>query len=156
MARTVIRNALFFGSATFSSLIIPWCTYTFPEVAHVGLYKSDLQKKNIDFLVYEKRFSDLDRAILDSETEGFIQILVRKGTDKVLGCTIVADHAGDMISEVTLLMNSKLGLSSVSTTIHPYPTQADVIRHVADMHNRTRLTPMVKIMFRKLMAAKRL
>lgn len=156
MARAVIRNALFFGNATFSSLIIPWCTYTFPEVAHVGLYERDLKKKNLHYSVYKKKFSDLDRAILDSEINGYIKILVKEGTDKVLGCTIVADHAGDMISEVTLLMTSKLGLSSVSTTIHPYPTQADVVRHIADMHNKTRLTPVVKIMFRKLMAARRL
>lgn len=156
MARKVIRNALFFGTSSFSSLIIPWCTFTFPEIAHVGSYKRDLKKNNIHFSVHKKKFSDLDRAILDSETDGYIQILVKEGTDKVLGCTIVGDHAGEMISEVTLLMTCKLGLPLISETIHPYPTQSDVIRHVADIHSKDRMASVTKTMFHKIMAARRL
>lgn len=153
MARIVIRNALFFGKARFTSLVLPWCTYTKPEVAHVGLYESDL--KGTKCSVFQKHFKDLDRAILDGETNGYIKVIVKEGTDQILGCTIVASNAGDMISEVTLAMTNHIGMAGISVTIHPYPTQADVIRHTADMYNRTRLTPVVRSLFRKLMAARR-
>jgi len=153
MARTVIRNALFFGKAKFSSLILPWCTYTSPEVAHVGLYESDLAGSK--YSVFQKHFKDLDRAILDGETNGYIKVIVKEGSDQIVGCTIVAANAGDMISEVTLAMTNRIGLGGIAATIHPYPTQADVIRHTADMYNRTRLTPIVRALFRKLMSARR-
>jgi pyruvate/2-oxoglutarate dehydrogenase complex dihydrolipoamide dehydrogenase (E3) component len=94
----------------------------------------------------------VDRAILDGQDEGFVRVLVRKGTDKILGATIVASHAGDMISELTVAMVGRLGLGTIARTIHPYPTQAEAIKKVADACNRTRLTPRVKAMFEKWLA----
>jgi len=144
MARAVIRNALFFGRAKVSALIIPWATYTSPEIAHVGLYEKDAKEKGIEVDTYTQELAKVDRAILDGETEGFVRVHVRKGTDEILGATIVAAHAGDLISEITLAMNGKLGLKTIGSAIHPYPTQAEAIRKVGDLYNRTRLTPFVK------------
>jgi len=155
MARLVIRNALFFNSGRFSSLIIPWATYTDPEIAHVGLYEADIKERLGGCVTFKKHLSENDRAILESAEEGFVKIHVKEGTDQILGATIVAKRAGDMISEITLAMNGGVGLSKIAAVIHPYPTQADAIRALGDEYNRTRLTPTVKIIFRKLMAARR-
>lgn len=143
-ARIVIQNALFMGRSKSSDLIIPWATYTSPEIAHVGLYEKDAKEKGIAVDTFTQELSKVDRAILDGETEGFVRIHVRKGTDKIVGATVVAAHAGDLISELTLAMKGGLGLKTVGATIHPYPTQADAIRKTGDLYNRTRLTPFVK------------
>jgi pyruvate/2-oxoglutarate dehydrogenase complex dihydrolipoamide dehydrogenase (E3) component len=154
-ARLVIRNALFFGRDNFSNLIIPWATYTEPEVAHVGLYEKDLQEQNIAFATFTREFSDVDRGIVDGETEGFVKIHVKKGTGQILGATIVGSHAGDMISEITVAMQSGMGLGKLANVIHPYPTAAEAIRQCGDAYNRGRLTPTVKGIFNRLMAFKR-
>jgi pyruvate/2-oxoglutarate dehydrogenase complex dihydrolipoamide dehydrogenase (E3) component len=154
-ARLVIRNALFFGRDKFSNLIVPWATYTEPEVAHVGLYEKDLKEQNIEFLTFTREFADVDRGIVDGETEGFVKIHVKKGTDQILGATIVGSHAGDMISEVTVAMHSGMGLGKLANVIHPYPTAAEAIRQCGDAYNRSRLTSTVKGIFNRLMAFKR-
>jgi len=154
MARIVIRNALFFGNAKFSDLVIPWATYTKPELAHVGLYEEDMKKRNLEYDVFEKHFEDVDRAILDGD-KGYIKVITKKGSDKIVGCTIVGSRAGDMISEVTLAITNGLGLGAIALTIHPYPTESECIRQVGDLFNRTRLTPTVKVLFRKLLSARR-
>jgi hypothetical protein len=97
----------------------------------------------------------MSTAILDGETDGFVRVHVRKGTDEILGATIVAAHAGEMISEVALAMNSKLGLKTVGAAIHPYPTQAEAIRKVGDLYNRTRLTPFAKWLLAKWLSWQR-
>ena len=155
MARLVIRNALFFCRYKFSNLLIPWATYTEPEVAHVGLYEKDLQEREIGFATFTREFSDLDRGIVDGETEGFVKIHVKKGTDQILGATIVGSHAGDMISEITVAMQSEMGLGKLANVIHPYPTVAEAIRQCGDAYNRARLTPTVKSIFHRLMAFRR-
>jgi pyruvate/2-oxoglutarate dehydrogenase complex dihydrolipoamide dehydrogenase (E3) component len=154
-ARMVIRNALFFGRDKFSSFIIPWATYTEPEVAHVGLYEQDLEEQNIEFATFTREFSDVDRGIVDGETEGFVKVHVKKGTDQILGATIVGSHAGDMISEITVAMQAGMGLGKLANVIHPYPTAAEAIRQCGDAYNRSRLTPTVKKIFNRLMAFKR-
>lgn len=148
-ARIVIQNALFLGRKRVSNLTVPWCTYTSPEIAHVGMYEEDARNKGYEVTTYKIPFADVDRAILDGEDEGFVKIHVKKGTDQILGATIVAEHAGDMISELTLAMVSGVGLGSIASVIHPYPTQAEAIRKAADAYNRTRLTPFVKGIFEK-------
>jgi pyruvate/2-oxoglutarate dehydrogenase complex dihydrolipoamide dehydrogenase (E3) component len=148
-ARIVIQNALFRGRKKLSALTIPWCTYTDPEIAHVGLYERQAREKGMEVDTLTRRLSDVDRAITDGEGEGFVKVHVRKGTDKILGATIVARHAGEMISEITLAMVGKIGLKALATVIHPYPTQAEAIKQVADAYNRTRLTPFVKGVFRR-------
>ncbi len=152
MARIVIQNALFHGRAKASALTIPWCTYTSPEIAHVGLAEHDAQAQGIAIDTYRQDFAEVDRAILAGETEGFVKVHTRKGTDQILGATIVAPHAGDLISEITLAMTHGLGLKKIGSTIHPYPTQAEAIRKLGDQYNRTRLTPFVKSLFRKWLA----
>lgn len=154
-ARLVIRNALFFGRDKFSSLLIPWATYTDPEVAHVGLYEKDLEDRNIPYTTVKREFADVDRAIVDGETNGFVKIHVKKGSDQILGATIVGSHAGDMISEITVAMQSEMGLGKLASVIHPYPTAAEAIRQCGDAYNRQRLTPTVKSIFYRLMALQR-
>ena len=152
-ARIVIQNSLFavgpFGKKKASRLIIPWATYTSPEVAHVGMYPEEAKAAGIEIDTYIQQFADVDRAILDGQDEGFVKVHTKKGTDKIVGATIVAENAGDMISEITLAMNNDIGLSKIGGTIHPYPTQAEAIRKLGDQFNRTRLTPFVKSMFKK-------
>jgi pyruvate/2-oxoglutarate dehydrogenase complex dihydrolipoamide dehydrogenase (E3) component len=148
-ARAVLQNALFKGRKKLSALTIPWCTYTDPEVAHVGLSEKDAKEKGIELVTYLRRFDDVDRAIADGEEEGFVKIHCRKGSDEIVGATIVAAHAGDMISEVTLALTQGIGLGAIANVIHPYPTQAEAIRQCGDMYNRTRLTPFVKGVFDK-------
>lgn len=155
MARIVIQNALFFGRKKVSALNIPWCTYTSPEVAHVGLNARDAEKAGIEVDTYKVSLDDVDRAILDGETEGFAKAVVRKGSDKLVGLTIVAAHAGEMIGEAVLAMNKGIGLSTFATTIHPYPTQAEALRKLGDTYNRTRLTPLVKELFERVLAWRR-
>ena len=155
MARLVVRNALFFGRDKFSGLLIPWATYTEPEVAHVGLYEHDLHERGIEFSTFRRDFSAVDRALLDGETQGFVKIHVKKGADEILGATIVGSHAGDQISEISVAMRAGLGLGQLANVIHPYPTAAEAIRQCGDAYNRTRLTPTVKRIFNRLMAIQR-
>ena len=151
MARIVIRNALFFGKAKFSALAIPWCTYSDPELAHVGLTEREANEKGIAIDTYRTEMSAVDRAVLESETEGFVKIHCKHGTDTILGATVVARHAGEMISEVTSAMAAGTGLGTIANTIHPYPTQAEAIRKTADAYMRTRLTPRAQRLLRGIL-----
>jgi len=143
-ARLVIQNALFLGRARASALTLPWCTYTDPEIAHVGLGEREAVERGVRIRTFEQALEDVDRAVLDGETEGFVKIHVREGRDAIVGATIVARHAGEMLSELTLAMGQGIGLGRIARTIHPYPTQADAIRRLGDAYNRTRLTPRVR------------
>jgi len=151
MARIVIQNALFWGRKKTSALTIPWCTYTDPEIAHVGMYGKDAEEKGIPVKSITIPMTEVDRAIADGETEGMVRIHVRKGSGQILGATIVARHAGEMISEVSVAMHGKVSLGALSGVIHPYPTQAEGIRKAADAYNRTRLTPGVKRLFETIL-----
>jgi len=144
LARVLIANALFSGRLKSSALVVPWCTYTDPEIAHVGMYARDAEQRGFAVQTLTLQLADVDRAVLDGETEGFARVHLKKGTDRMLGATIVARHAGEMINEFSLAMTNGLGLSSIGRTIHPYPTQAEVMKKLADAYNRTRLTPFVK------------
>ncbi|EGF24245.1 mercuric reductase [Rhodopirellula baltica] len=155
LARIVIQNSLFaigpFGKKKASELIIPWATYTSPEIAHVGMYEQDAKDAGIEIDTYVQHFREVDRAILEGEEEGFVRIHTKKGTDKIVGTTIVAKNAGDMISEITVAMNNNVGLGAIANAIHPYPTQAEAIRKLGDQYNRTRLTTFSKTMLNALM-----
>jgi pyruvate/2-oxoglutarate dehydrogenase complex dihydrolipoamide dehydrogenase (E3) component len=151
-ARVVIENALFFGKKKLKHLIIPWCTYTDPEVAHVGMVEADARKAGIPLTTFVKHFSQVDRAVVEGEEEGFIKIHTRKGTDQILGATLVARHAGEMIGEISLAMVSNIGLGKISSVIHPYPTQAEAIRQLGDAYQATRLTPPLKKLLKGWMA----
>ncbi|MDK9718680.1 MAG: mercuric reductase, partial [Trichlorobacter sp.] len=144
MARILLANALFKARQKVSDLIIPWCTYTDPEIAHVGMYEQDATTKGISVTTLTIPLAEVDRAILDGETDGFARVHLKQGTDRILGATIVARHAGEMINEFSLAITNGLGLGAIAKTIHPYPTQAEAIKKLADAYNRTRLTPLLK------------
>jgi len=154
-ARIVLRNALFRGREKLSALTVPWCTYTEPEIAHVGLYEHEAEEQGIEVETFRQDFEHLDRAVLEGAGEGLVKVHVKKGSDEILGATLVAPHAGEMISELTLAMTGKLGLGGIYGTIHPYPTVAEAIKKVSEAHNRTRLTPFVGRLFRWWMAWQR-
>lgn len=143
-ARLAIQNALFFGRKKVTALTMPWCTYTDPEIAHVGLYEHDAREHGIELDTYVRQFKEVDRAVLDGDEDGFVKIHTRKGDDEILGATVVARHAGEMISEISVAMAARIGLGKLASVIHPYPTQAEAIRQCGDAYNRTRLTPLVK------------
>lgn len=151
-ARIVIQNALFWGHKKLSSLTIPWCTYTDPEIAHVGVYVKEAREGGFPIKTFTVPMSDVDRAVLDGEEDGFVKIHVHEGTDTILGATIVARHAGEMINEVSLAMVAGIGLKTISQVIHSYPTQAEAIRKAADAYNRTRLTPFLRALSRRWLA----
>ena len=146
-ARIVIQNALFLGRKKLSALTMPWATYTDPEIAHVGLYLREARERGLELDTYTRHFKEVDRALADGEEEGFVKIHTRRGGDEILGATIVARHAGEMISEISVAMAGGVGLGRLANVIHPYPTQAEAIRHCGDAYNRTRLTPTVKKLF---------
>ena len=147
-ARIVIKNTLFspfgLGKSKLSDLVMPWVTFTDPEIAHVGMYEEEAQAKGIDCNTIKIDFDHVDRALADGETEGFLKILHKRGSDEILGATIVARHAGETISEVTTAIVGGMGLSKLAGVIHPYPTQAEAIKKSADTYRRTLLTPRTK------------
>jgi pyruvate/2-oxoglutarate dehydrogenase complex dihydrolipoamide dehydrogenase (E3) component len=155
MARIVIANALFLARRKVSDLIIPWCTYTEPEIAHVGYYEQGARKAGFDVATITESLDHVDRAVLDGEEEGFARVHYDKKNGRILGGTLVARHAGEMISELTLAMVAKQKLGVLSSTIHSYPTQAEVLRKVGDAYMRTKLTPVVKTVFEKWLAWRR-
>ncbi len=142
MARVVIQNALFHGRRRAGSLVIPWCTYTDPEVAHVGMHEAEARKREPKIQTITVPMADIDRAVVDDETEGFVRVHHEGG--RLLGCTIVAPHAGDMIGEATYVLTHNGSLGNLSATIHPYPTQAEAFRVAGDAYRRTLLTPQVR------------
>jgi pyruvate/2-oxoglutarate dehydrogenase complex dihydrolipoamide dehydrogenase (E3) component len=151
-ARIAIQNALFFGRARASALTIPWCTYTDPEVAHVGLYEREAEARGTRVRTFTQDLKDVDRAVLDGESAGLVKVHVREGTDRIVGATIVARHAGEMLPELTLAMTRGIGLGKIGATVHTYPTQAEAIRKLGDQYNRTRLTPFIKGLFQRWLA----
>ena len=147
LARIAIQNALFFGRAKASDLVVPWCTYSSPEIAHVGLYESDAVERGLEVETLTVPMSDVDRAVLEGDDAGFLRVVVEKGKDRILGATLVAEHAGDMIGELSLAITHGIGLGKIASTIHPYPTQAEVIKKAGDAWRRGKLTPRVKRIF---------
>ena len=119
------------------------------------MYAHEAEKRGLKVTTFAQELSAVDRAVLDGETDGFVKVHVEQGTDKILGATIVASHAGDLISEITTAMAAKMGLGSIANVIHPYPTQAEAIKKVGDAYNRTRLTPFAKRLFERLLAWRR-
>ncbi len=141
-AQIVVQNALFKGRKRLSSLVVPWCTYTDPEIAHVGMSEKEAQQKGVAVDCYSMDMKDMDRAITDGQTRGFVKIMVKKGSGKILGATIVSSHAGEMISEITTAMVGGMGLGALADVIHPYPTQAMAIKRVAGLYKKSKLTPL--------------
>jgi pyruvate/2-oxoglutarate dehydrogenase complex dihydrolipoamide dehydrogenase (E3) component len=157
MAQIVIQNALFphpfgLGYTSVESLIMPWCTFTSPEVAHVGMYEKDAREKGIEVETYTYKLDEVDRAILDGEDEGFARVHLQKGSDRIVGATIVAARAGDMIGEFSVLMKAGAGAKTIAGTIHPYPTQAEVNKKVVNLWRKAHFTPRTKNLLMRLFA----
>ena len=160
MAQIVIQNALFphpfgLGKASTESLVIPWCTYTEPEIAHVGMYEADAGAKGIEVETFTQPLAEVDRAVLDGEDAGFARVHVRKGTDRILGATVVAADAGNLISEVTVAMKAGAGLGVIGSAIHPYPTQAEAWRKAANQLRKARFSDRQRAILGRLFAWRR-
>ena len=155
MARIVIANALFSARRKATDLVMPWCTYTDPEIAHVGFFEKDAQTAGFDVATITQPLAEVDRAILDGETDGFARVHYDQKTGKILGSTIVARHAGEMLGELTLAIAAKQRMSVLSSTIHAYPTHGEVLRKIGDIFMRSKLTPTVKKLFARWLAWRR-
>lgn len=143
-ARLILRNALFPGKSKIDYRVVPWCTFTEPEVARVGVNETEARQKNIPVDIFTYSMDGLDRAVCDREAEGFIKVLTSKGTDRILGVTLVGSHAGDLLHELALAMHQKIGLKRIASMIHIYPTLAEVAKRIADTYQRTRLSDTAK------------
>ncbi len=143
MARLVLRNALFPTKGRASSFVIPWCTYTEPEIGSVGLNEEQAHERNIAPTVFLQTASQLDRASTDG-AENWVKVLVQRGTDRILGATVVGPHAGELIGCISLAMTNRIGLKKVVDTVFPYPTYSEAIKKIGDQYNRARLTPGAK------------
>jgi len=143
-ARIALQNALFGNLKKLSSLTIPWCTYTDPEVAHVGIYEKEAREKGLDFETIVLPMKDVDRPRLEGQENGMLKIVYQRKKGIILGATLVASNAGDMISEISVAIDSSLPLGKLANVIHPYPTQSEIFKKAADVYNGKRLTPFVK------------
>ena len=140
-ARIAVRNALFLGRARADALVIPWCTYTRPELAHVGATSRELQGAGRAFDRYRVEFGELDRGQTDDAADGFAQVLTARGSDRILGATIVGKDAGEQLSPLAVALTRGLGLKSLGSLVLPYPTRSEYLRRILDSYSRTRLTP---------------
>ncbi|CAM9923192.1 unnamed protein product [Ectocarpus sp. 4 AP-2014] len=143
-ARVAIRNMFLGDKNKQSDLLVPWCTYTEPEVAHVGKYEAELEENGVEFESYMRQLKDVDRAKCEGITEGFAKITVEKGSNgRILGATVVGPNAGSMISELTICIQNNVSMGQLAGTIHPYPTAAECIRQAANLYIKTYRTPAV-------------
>ncbi len=131
-ARIAVANALHGPHQRMSELVVPWCTYTDPEIAHVGLYARDAMDRGIPLSTFTIPLHEVDRAILDGEDIGFVKIHVADGSDRILGATIVSRHAGELIGQITQAMVAGLGMRGLARVLHPYPTQSAALGMAAE------------------------
>lgn len=149
-ARVVVRNVMMpfqFLRQKAVLDVVPWSTYTDPEVAHVGLSQRDAEDQGVGYDLYKQELDEVDRNIVESEEIGFAKVLTKKGSDEILGVTLIGPHAGDLLHEFVLAMKHDIGLGGIASTIHAYPTFAEIARKLGDQYNRTRLTPRAKQIF---------
>ena len=154
LGRMAMINALFWGRNKASSIIIPWATYTDPEIAHVGLYEQQAKELGHQVTTLTVALEENDRSVLE-EDEGFVRVHVKTGTDKILGATVVGAHAGELLTYFTLPMVMGKGLSVLSWPIYPYPTQSEVIKKIANLQLQGKLKPWIKNVLSAILAARR-
>ena len=130
-ARLAVQNALRGDAMRQSRLTIPWCTYCSPEIAHIGMSVKEAGERGISVKSYTVMMQDVDRAITDGQDEGFLKVYVREGSDTIIGATIVAARAGEMINEMSVIMSAGIGMRQLADIVHAYPTQSDAIRLAA-------------------------
>jgi pyruvate/2-oxoglutarate dehydrogenase complex dihydrolipoamide dehydrogenase (E3) component len=146
-AKMVVQNALFGGRRKLSALVMPWCTYTEPEIAHVGLYEREARERGLELDSYLTPMARVNRAATDGEEEGFVKVHVKRGGDRIVGATLVGSHAGELVTPLTLAIGNGLGLGAFANLIYPYPTLSEGLKATAGAYTRTRLTPTVKRLF---------
>jgi pyruvate/2-oxoglutarate dehydrogenase complex dihydrolipoamide dehydrogenase (E3) component len=147
-ARVVVQNALLPVKARMDYRVVPWCTFTDPELARVGLSEDEARAAGTPYRAITIPFSRMDRALCEGETEGFLKILTPPGRDAILGATLVGAHAGELLHEVVLAMRAKLRLRELAATVHIYPTLAEVFRRAGDEARRAGFTPRLQRIFR--------
>jgi pyruvate/2-oxoglutarate dehydrogenase complex dihydrolipoamide dehydrogenase (E3) component len=140
--RIVVENALFLGRQRLSAEAVPWCTFTDPEIAHIGMYVTEARNESIPVKTFTILMHEVDRAIVDGEEEGFVKLHVDESTGKLLGATVVARHAGDLINEISLAMSAGLDLHALARVNQPYPTQSQAIKMAAEAYVRSRSSPL--------------
>ena len=143
-ARVVIQNALLPVKASFNDRVIPWCTFTEPELARVGLNETQAREQGLPHRVLRIPFSGIDRAVCERDTGGFLKVLTPPGRDDILGATLVGAHAGELIHEIVLAMSAGIRLSTLANTIHIYPTRAEVFRRAGDESRKASFTPRLR------------
>jgi pyruvate/2-oxoglutarate dehydrogenase complex dihydrolipoamide dehydrogenase (E3) component len=146
-ARIVLRNALFPGRRKASALHVPWCTFTDPEVARVGHSSESAARAGIAVDSFTRPLARVDRFVVEGEEGGFARVHVRRGSDEIVGATVVGSHAGELIGVVALAMRAGAGLGTLADTVFPYPTRSEALRGAANEWQRSRLTPMVRRLF---------
>src|SRR6185503_9213140 len=128
-ARIVVRNILTpVLKAKADTRILPWCTFTSPEVGRVGLSETEATRTGVAHDVWIQPLAEVDRAVLEGETDGFAKVITEKGSDRILGAAIVAERGGDLVHEIVVAMRAGVGLKDLSGTIHAYPTYAEITR----------------------------
>jgi pyruvate/2-oxoglutarate dehydrogenase complex dihydrolipoamide dehydrogenase (E3) component len=155
MARLVIRNAFFFGRGKVSDLTMPWSTYTDPEVAHVGLYASDAEQAGCELATLRMDFSEIDRNILEGETEGFAKVIFEKKSGKLRGATVVGAHGGELLGEMLIAVSKRLKITELSSIIHPYPTSVSIWGRLGDKASGARLTPNAAKLLKRIIGWRR-
>ncbi len=152
MARIAVANALFVGRRRFSDLTIPWCIYTDPEIARVGVGVEGARARGWPIETYPVPFHTIDRAVIDGDEEGLLKIHVRRGTDRIVGATIIGRQAGDMISQITLAMVHGIGLRGIAEVLYLYPTHIEAIRKAADACVQASPSPARRRLLRRWLA----
>lgn len=144
LGRIALQNALFFGRKRATELVIPWCTYTDPEIAHVGLHERDARERANDIKTFTLSFAENDRSVVDGEVPGFARVHTDKKSGRIMGATLVSRHAGETIGELVVAIQCKLRIGDLGGVIHPYPTQAEIIKRLGDASTRSRLKPWMR------------
>jgi len=142
LCKIAVANALNSHQSKRSALIVPWCTFTTPEIAHIGLNEELAKEQGIatDSIVIEMKNND--RAVVDGETVGFAKLLIKENQDQIIGATIMAERAGDMISELSAALQGEKSLSAIAQAIHPFPTQPQILRAAAEALMKKQKTPL--------------
>ena len=150
-ARALIQNALFLATAKIDGLVVPRCTYTDPEVASVGMLGEELTAQGVAFDTFAVDLGELDRMKADPRTRhqtgNIARVFTQKGSDKILGASVVGADAGELIAPICVMMSNKLGLSAAQKTLFSYPTRSEYLKRLGDAYNKGRMTPLVARLF---------
>ena len=148
--RMAVYNAFALGRYRVSQMTIPWCTYSDPEIAHVGMHVWDASERSIPMKSYTVMMQDVDRAITDGQDDGFVKIHVKAGTDRILGATIVASRASELINVISVAMSTGIGMRDLAKVLHTYPAQSDAIRLAAMAYIQDRPLPWARRVYARL------